>query len=219
MNYRVTLGFLIAAAVLAVLVVGLDKFNIGPTATANANATSTTTASQQPQIFSFDDSAVTSFELHQNDQSVQVQKQGTTWVISASGAPANSASFTSLVVRMSQLKATRLVDDSGSNLSQYGLAPPPESAIANLNDGTKYELDLGGKTPVQTGTYAKSADAPSVYVIADQFQSDLERLVADPSEPPTATRVPATNTPVPTSQIAGEGTPLPTVGTPAPAGG
>ena len=42
MNYRVTLGFLIAAAVLAALVIGLDKFNIGPTATANANATATT---------------------------------------------------------------------------------------------------------------------------------------------------------------------------------
>ena len=53
------MGFLVVAAVLAVLVVGLDKFNIGPTAATNANATSTTTASQQPQIFSFDDTTVT----------------------------------------------------------------------------------------------------------------------------------------------------------------
>jgi hypothetical protein len=214
MNFRVTLGFLAAAAVLAVLVVGLDKFNIGPTATANANATATTTASQQPQIFSFDDTKVNAFELHHGDQSVRIEKQGDTWVIAGSGDPANRSSFTSLIVRMSQLKATRAVDTPGTDLSQYGLDNPKESAIAQLDDGSRYELDLGSKTPVQTGTYAKKPDAPDVYVIADQFSTDLERLVADPKEPPTPTPAPPTNTPAPASDVTSEGTPLPTLGTP-----
>jgi hypothetical protein len=216
MNFRVTLGFLVAAAVLAVLVVGLDRFNIGPTATANANATSTTTAAQQPQVLSFDDTRVTAFELHKGDQSVHVDKQNDTWVVAGTGDPANKTSFTSLITRMSQLKATRAVDNPGTDLSQYGLDNPADRATATLSDGTTYELDIGSKTPIQTGSYAKTADSPSIYVIADQFGSDLERLVADPKEPPTPTPVPPTNTPVPTSQVAGEGTPLPTVGTPAP---
>jgi uncharacterized protein DUF4340 len=210
MNYRVTLGFLAVAAVLAVLVVGLDKFNIGPTATANANATSTTTAAQQPQIFSFDDSKVNAFELHQADQSVRIEKQGDNWVVSGTGAAANKSSFNSLIVRMSTLKATRQVTDAGTDLSQYGLDQPKESAIAELNDGTKYELDLGTKTPVQSGTYAKKSDAPDVYVIADQFSSDLERLVANPNEPPTPTPVPPTSVASPAPAAA---TP---VGTPSP---
>jgi hypothetical protein len=197
MNYRVTIGFLAVAVVLGVLVVGLDKFNIGPTQAAQANATATTTASQQPQIFSFDDSKVTTFELHQADKSVQIQKQGDTWVIAGSGDPANKSSFTSLIVRMSTLKATRLVGDASTDLSQYGLDSPRDSAIATLDDGTKYQLDLGSKTPVQTGTYAKKADAPDIYVIADQFGTDLERLVANPAEPPTPTPPPATSTPTP----------------------
>jgi len=216
MNYRVTIGFLAVAAVLAVLVYGLDKFNIGPTATANANATSTTTAAQQPQIFSFDDSKVTAFELHQNDQSVRIDKQGDNWVVAETGAAANKSSFTSLIIRMAQLKATRGVDNPGTDLSQYGLDNPKESAIATLDDGTKYQLDIGSKTPVQTGTYAKKSDAPDVYVIADQFQTDLERLVADPNQPPTPTPAPPTSTPGPTSDVSGEGTPLPTLGTPTP---
>ena len=210
MNYRVTLGFLVVAAVLAVLVVGLDKFNIGPTATANANATSTTTAAQQPQIFSFDDTKVTAFELHQADQSVHIDKQSDNWVVAGTGNPANRASFTSLIVRMASLKATRGVDNPGTDLSQYGLDSPKESAIATLDDGTTYELDLGSKTPVQTGTYAKRSDTADVYVIADQFSSDLERLVANPNEPPTPTPVPPTSTPGPTNQTTG-GTPLPTI--------
>jgi hypothetical protein len=214
MNFRVTIGFLAVAVVLGVLVFGLDRFNIGPTATANANATATSTANQQPQIFSFDDSKVTAFELHQADKSVRVEKQGDAWTVAGTSDPANRSSFTSLIVRMSTLKATRAVDNPGTDLSQYGLDTPKDSAIAELNDGTRYELDLGGKTPVQTGTYAKKADAADIYVIADQFSSDLERLVADPKEPPTPTAVPPTTTPVPTSQVSSPGTPLPTIGTP-----
>ena len=207
MNLRVTIGFLAAAVVLGVLVFGLDKFNIGPTATANANATATTTASQQPQIFSFDDTKVTAFELHQGDTSVRIEKQNDAWTVSGTGAPANRTSFNSLILRMSQLKATRLVDNPGTDLSQYGLDPPKDTAVAELNDGTRYELDLGIKTPIQTGTYAKKADAAEVYVIADQFVTDLERLVANPNEPPTPTPVPPTVAPTPAAAGTPEGTP------------
>jgi hypothetical protein len=214
MSLRVTLGFLVAAAAMAVLVFGLDKFNIGPTTTANANATATTTAGQQPQIYSFDDSKVTAFELHQGDQSVHVDKQNGNWLVAGTGALANQSSFNSLIIRMSQLKATRSVD--GTDLSQYGLDTPKESAIATLDDGTTYQLDLGGKTPVQTGTYAKKSDAADTYVIADQFSSDLERLVANPNQPPTPTPAPPPGTPGPAGAISGEGTPLPTLDTSSP---
>src|SRR5690242_16463268 len=207
MNYRVTIGFVAVAAILAALVIGLDKFNIGPTASAKASATSTTTAAQQPQIYSFDDSKVNAFELHQGDQSVRIEKQNDNWVVTGTGAPANKSSFTSLIIRMSQLKSTRQVDNAGTDLSQYGLDQPKDRAIAELSDGTKYELDLGGKTPVQTGTYAKKSDAPDVYVIADQFGSDLERLVANPNEPPTPTPAPPPGTP--TAALATTGTPTP----------
>jgi hypothetical protein len=154
---------------------------------------------------------VTAFELHQGDQSVHIDKQGDNWVVAGTGAMANQSSFSSLIIRMSQLKATRSVDNPGTDLSQYGLDTPKESAIATLSDGTTYQLDLGGKTPVQTGTYAKKSDAPDTYVIADQFSSDLERLVANPNQPPTPTPAPPTSTPGPVGAISGEGTPLPTL--------
>lgn len=209
MNFRVTIGFLAVAIVLGVLVFGLDKFNIGPTSAVQANATATSTAAQQPQIFSFDDAKVTALELHQADKAVQVKKQAGTWVVADSGDPANKSSFTSLIVRMSQLKATRGVDNPGTDLSQYGLDSPKDTAIATLDDGTKYELDLGNKTPVQTGTYARKVDAPDVYVIADQFGTDLERLVADPKEPATPTPPPPTNSPAASPTVAAADTPTP----------
>jgi hypothetical protein len=203
MNYRVTIGFLAAAVVLGVLVFGLDRFNVGPTQANIAAATSTTTAAQTPAIFQFDDSKVNAFELHQGDKVVRIEKQGDTWTVAGTSDPANRASFTSLIVRMSTLKATRQVDSPGTDLSQYGLEKPQESAIAELDDGTKYQLDLGIKTPVQTGIYAKRADTADVYVIATQFSTDLERLVSDPKEPPTPTPLPASPVPVTTPAPAG----------------
>jgi len=210
MNIRVTLGFLIVALVLGGAVYGLDKFNIGPTAAANANATATTTASQQPQVFQFDDQKVNAFELHQADKVVRVEKQGdNSWTVAGTGDVANRSSFNSLIVRMSQLKATRGVADPSTDLSQYGLDPPKESAVAVLDDGTRYELDLGSKTPVQTGTYAKKADAPDIYIVADQLSTDLERLISDPKEPPTPTPIAATATPAVGPQPEGTPTPIP----------
>jgi Domain of unknown function (DUF4340) len=207
MNLRVTVGFLVVALVMGVLVVGLDKFNIGPTSSAQANATATTTASQQPQIFQFDDQKVNAFELHQADKSVRVEKQPDGWIVAGTTDPANKSSFTSLIIRMSTLKATQAVDNPGTDLSQFGLDTPKQSAVARLDDGTSYQLDLGSKTPVQTGTYAKKSDAPDVYVIADQFSTDLGRLVTDPKEPPTPTPVAAT--PLPTAGPDAAGTPTP----------
>jgi len=208
MNYRVTLGFLAAAIVLAVIVFGLDKFNVGPTQANKAAATSTSGAASTPAIFQFDDSKVNAFELHMGDQSVRIEKNGDAWTVAGTGDAANRSSFTSLIVRMSSLKATRQVDSPSTDLSQYGLDKPKESAVAILDDGSRYELDLGGKTPVQTGTYAKKSDTNDVYVVADQFSTDLERLIADPKEPPTPTAVPVTPTPAVSPGPAGTPTPV-----------
>jgi Domain of unknown function (DUF4340) len=204
MNYRVTIGFLVAVIVMAGLVFGLDKFQGGQS---QAQATATSVAGQDLQVFQFDDTKVNAFELRNGDQMVRVEKNSDgNWNVAGTGDPANRASFTSLIVRMSTLKGTRRLDSSAS-LADFGLDQVKESAKAFLDDGSSYELDLGDKTPVQTGIYAKKADAPDVFVIATQFQTDLERLVNDPKEPPTPTPRPATPTPAVTP--AADTTPTP----------
>jgi hypothetical protein len=199
MNLRVTLGFIVVAIVLGGLVFGLDKFNIGPSA--GADATATSAASANLQIFQFDDTKVAAVELHQGDKSVRVEKKEDAWTVAATGEPANRTSFSSLLARMGQLKATRKVDNPGSDLSQYGLDPAKDSISAELSDGSRYELQTGAKTPVATGTYARVGSGADVYVIADQFITDLERLVGDPKEPPTPTPRPAAPAPAATPEV------------------
>jgi hypothetical protein len=112
---------------------------------------------------------------------------------------------------MSTLKATRSIDNP-SSLADYGLDTPKDVMIAEMDDGTRYELQMGIKTPTQTGTYAKRADQDTVFVIADQLVSDLERLVADPKEPPTPT--PRPPSPLPTLSPSADT--VDTSGTPTP---
>jgi len=204
MNFRVTLGLVVVAVVLGAVVFGLDKFNIGPST--GANATATSEAGANLAIFQFDDTKVTAVELHQGDKSVRLVKSSDAWTLADSGEPANRTSLNSLVVRMSTLKGTRRVDNPGS-LADYSLDPVKDSMVVELNDGSRYELQTGGKTPVQTGTYAKRSDQADVYVIADQLVTDLERLVSDPKEPPTPT--PRPPTPPPAVSPEAEATPTP----------
>src|SRR5207302_11185487 len=104
MNFRVTIGVVVVAVLLGALVFGLDKFNIGPSA--GANATATSVAGQNLQIFQFDDSKVSAVELHQGDTAVRVEKKEDAWTVAGTGEAANRASFSSLLARMGQLKAT-----------------------------------------------------------------------------------------------------------------
>lgn len=206
MNFRVTIGFLVVAILLGGLVFGLDKFNIGPSA--NANATATSAAGQNLQVLQFDDARVAAVELRQGDKTVRVTKSGDAWTLADTGEAANRTSFNSLVIRLASLKATRLVDNPG-DLKQYGLDPPKDTLLAELDDSTRFELQTGDKTPVATGTYAKKAAAGEVYVIADQLVADLERLIGDPKEPPTPTPRPATPVPDVSPGAEATGTPTP----------
>jgi hypothetical protein len=188
MNYRVTLAFLAALAVIAAVVLGLDRFNIGPSPTANATATSV--AGENLQIVRFDDSRVTELDMRQGEREVRAVKNGDMWIIAATNEPANRSTLNSLIIRLSQLRGTRRVDNPGA-LSEYGLASPPLVIAASLDDGSRHEVEIGDKTPTQSGRYARKSETGDVFVIADQFATDLERLIADPKEPPAPTPRPA----------------------------
>jgi hypothetical protein len=186
MNPKVTLGFVAALALLAVLVVGLERFNVGqPQSKDNAKE-------EEFAIFQFDDQKVKSFIGRVGEKTVRFEKDSeSNWKIADSGEPANRLALSSLLIRMSQLKGTTRVGDPGGDLQTFGLAAPHLEAAAELDDGSRYTLLVGDMTPVGTGVYGKKAESSEVFVIATTFSNDLERLVNDPKEPPTPTPRPS----------------------------
>lgn len=190
MNYRLTLGLLLVASLLAVAVIGLERANVpSPQATPQSKA-------EEFEVFAFDDRQVSTFTLRSGEISASFEKRDDTWVVAGSGAPANRISLTSLLIRMSQLKAsTRFADDS-RDPTGYGVASPKAEMSAGLPDGTTHMLQFGNKLPIGTNTYVRKMGSEEVYVVPAQLLTDLERLVAEPNEPPTPTPRPtATATP------------------------
>ncbi len=207
MNVRVTIGFLVALAILAAVVVGLDRFNVGQPQAKEA------AKDEELTIYQFDDRNVTALTVRAGDKSVRFQKEGESeWKIADSQDPPNRTALTSLLIRMSSLKGTKRVADTGGDLKPFGLDQPKAEATADLQDGTTYALQLGADTPTSSGVYAKKADSPDVFVVPTQFSSDLQRLANDPKEPPTPTPRPS---PTPSPAPAGSPSPSPS-GTPTP---
>lgn len=204
MNPRVTVGFVAALALMALLVVGLERFGPAPI---DPNAASAAKP-EEITVFQFDDRQVTSWTGRAADKSVRMVKDGENWTIADTQEPANRFSLTSLIIRMSQLKGTKSVADA-SNLQQFGLAEPRLQMTVEMADGTTHSLQLGDRTPTGGGTYARKPESNEVYVINPQIATDVERLVNEPKEPPTPTPRP-TSTPTPE----GSGTPF---ATPSPA--
>lgn len=203
MSTKVPLAFVVLAVVLAAVVLGLQKFNVG-----QPNATPTPTS--QVTVFTFDDGSVTNSTVMATGKSVSFQKDSSgNWTISDSGLPADRVTLSSLIVQMSTLTATQDVA-SPTDLSQYGLDSPSQSITVQLSDGSSYELDLGTSSPIGSGTYARKNGAPDVYLISSQIGTSIARLVQSPQAPPTPTPYPTA-----TPTVAAPGTPGAS-GTPTP---
>jgi hypothetical protein len=203
MNPKVTLGFVAALAVMAALVVGLDRLNVGKPQSQDS------AKEEELTVFQFDDQKTQAFVGRVGDKTVRFEKDGeSNWKIADSGESANRISLSSLLIRLSQLKGTKRVGDSGADLKTFGLSEPRLEATAELDDGTKDTLQMGENTPVGTGVYGKKPESNEVFVIPSGLASDLERLVNDPKEPPTPTPRPS-----PTAAAAPAATPE---ATPAP---
>src|SRR4051812_28411813 len=136
MNPRVTLGFVVALALVAAVVLGLDRFNVG-----GVNNSGVPTPQADLQVFEFKDDQATAFTARSGDTTVRFEKPAEgDWKIAGVDDPANRSSLTSLLIRMSSMRGTLRIADAGSDLKQYGLDAPKMEATAELNDGTKYTL-------------------------------------------------------------------------------
>ncbi len=140
----------------------------------------------------------------------------------ASGAEADLSRVSSVVNRLAKLRSSAKVPDKGNDMSQYGLAPPANTATLTMKDGTTNKILIGSKTPNDAAYYAMVEGRVDLHTINTLLVGDIEKLVSEPPVPsPTAGTVvvpTAIGTPAPPpSGVAAEETPTPTVGLPAPA--
>jgi hypothetical protein len=154
------------------------------------------------------------------------------WKFADSGDQADLSRVSSVVNRLAKLRSSSKVSDTVGDLSPYGLAPPVDTALLTLKDGTQHRVVIGNKTPNDAAYYAMVEGKPRLHTINTLLVGDIEKLVVDPPVPsPTpATATPAAQaagTPTPPGSPAADGqeppegtpTPLPTIGLPGPSVG
>jgi len=89
------------------------------------------------------------------------------WVsVEPEGMNVRSSSIDSIAWNANTLKAQKVIEESPSDLSVYGLDNPVKLTFI-MNDGTRHVLLVGNETPTGGAYYAKKENETTVYTIGD----------------------------------------------------
>lgn len=206
LNPRITISLLVVLAALGGVLLYTDQQQPG---------TPSSGAEQPAEVFNFSPADLQQIELRRESTPRSFKKaDGDKWNLQPSGDPADSSRVQSLVTRLSNLRATRRITPTESDLSVYGLVNPRIVVRLTLADGATHELWVGEKTPVQTGNYAQAEQGGDVYVLPSVLVDEIERLIDQPVAPtPTPARPTSTPTLGPTAPPIGAPTltPIPSL--------
>jgi hypothetical protein len=102
-----------------------------------------------------------------------------------------------LLTQLSGIRLLSTIPDA-TNLEQYGLILPTYTVTITLKGGEQHTLEIGSKSPANSGYYVRQKGASAVQVVA---QYNLDVLLNLLDSPPLSTPVPPTPTSMPTLTI------------------
>ena len=95
-------------------------------------------------------------------------------------AEADGSELTNMASTLAALDVQRVVDESGSNLEQYGLNPPRiEVAFRAKGQTEPVWLHIGDKTPTGGDVYAKRAGETQVFLVSSIVEDTFRRSAFD----------------------------------------
>lgn len=140
------------------------------------------------------------------------------WKFAGTEEQADLSRVNSVVTRLARLRSSAKVGDNVTDLSPYGLTPPPITTTLMLKDGATHRVNIGAKTVNDAAYYAMVEGRTDLHTINTLVVGDIEKLVTDPPRPtPIPERTSAT-TGTPAAELSPTGTPQP-IGTATPAAG
>ena len=108
-----------------------------------------------------------------------VQKQGTTWQVTAPAAvPADEAELSGIASNLASVEMQRVVDDQATDFKQYGL-DPARIAVTFMSGGKEQTLLLGSKTPSGGDMYARLPNAPRVFLVSSYLETTFNKTSFD----------------------------------------
>jgi len=114
------------------------------------------------------------------DSSAFKKVNGTWTMVEPAQTKADETEVISIVTNLASLERQRVIDDSPTDIAQYGLAPPRvEIAFRKSGDKTLTRLFLGEKTPTGADLYAKLPDEKRVFLVSGFLDTTFNRTAFD----------------------------------------
>jgi hypothetical protein len=142
---------------------------------------STSEESKAIAIPSVDTDKVASFSYSFDGVEYQFKKENDTWYCSNDESQLlDQDKLNQLVANFKNVTVSRVVEDSATDLSQYGFDNPTNTINVVDTDGNTTTYQIGNKNDVADGYYIKMGDSNEVYLISsfpDEFSKTLNDLI------------------------------------------
>jgi hypothetical protein len=128
--------------------------------------TTLTAELRKGDLFNFDADQVTRVTWHESDDMQGFEKQAGRWMyVPESDIPINAQAVTTYLLRVRDLKVSRVVAYRAADLARYGLDSPSYRLGVTVDDQPLPELHVSSATDATGRHYAKSADANHVFLL------------------------------------------------------
>jgi hypothetical protein len=139
-------------------------------------------ADRRDKAFSIAAGQIDGMEIHGASGEVTiVKKVGEEWRLTAPvSAPADQAVVGSIASALEGLEIQRILEDTPSSVSPFGLAPARFSVSFTVaGDVTSRQLEIGNKTPTGSDVYARVTGQPKVLLVSAYLEDTLARSTFD----------------------------------------
>ncbi len=135
------------------------------------------------QLFKFQVDELTSITLTSGRGTIKLQKTGALdkkeWeIIAPIHASTETPRIDSLKDKLANLKYSRIIAESASDLTQFGLNNPDFIITYRINTEPG-QLSFGNQTPIEDGYYARRGKEKKLYLIATRDKRDLDKKLFD----------------------------------------
>ncbi len=172
MNLR---GLLAAAVVLAALGIGVHFSN-----KSEAEKEKKGPVSDSPKVLTIAEDQMQQIEIVKRDAKPTVLKKADKWQLTAPEILAvDSDAVNGVVNTLKDLGSDRLVEESATNLGEFGLTQPQLQVNVTRKDGKVTRLLIGDETPTASGFFAKLDGENKVYTVGSFVKSSLDKNYQD----------------------------------------
>jgi hypothetical protein len=136
-----------------------------------------------PQILALSEPDIQSIEIHHRDGDVTtvLKRDGTgKWsIIAPKSLAADQGAVSGITSAITNLRADRILEESGTDLASFGLDPPLVSINFTDKNGKSTKLLIGEATPTNTDVYAKVDGDKRVYTMLTSHRTEFDKASKD----------------------------------------